>query len=375
MLQQIALTIKPTMNCNMRCKHCFNGDTWKSSGMLSSDLATRFIEIASRDYQLLKITFHGGEPTLAGYDFYRKFYDFENELSRQRNTKFSNLFTTNGLALTEDLMDLLIANDTLINISFDGPFNEVLRQRTENVYRHIEKLKDKRARMRIFCTVSSVALGHLREIYVWFNNRSLDFKLFPIDPRGYAKENPQYLMSPKEFASEVADLYNYWLRDKHCRIRVYTFEEFVKLNRNVQFKSFWFNKEIALNPDGKIYPFGRPNDVNFCLGSVLETNSLLDCFRSCEYERMIKNLKDYHKNFCTSCRSKGVCNGVILCMSYMYESEIELLKHGCQRADHIFQRILEINESVFSSNNPYAEIVNPMIQDTVADVIQKSTKE
>ena len=373
MIQQIALTIKPTMNCNMKCKHCFNGDAWKLSDVLSVDLAKRFVEIAVKDYQLIKVTFHGGEPTLVGDDFYRKFFDFERKLIQQYGVKFNNLFTTNGVALTENLIDLLIANDTLINISFDGPFNDILRQNTEIVYENIEKVKSKKGRMRIFCTVSSIALGKLKEIYKWFSEKSLDFKILPIEPRGYAKKNSQYLMLSDRFSSELAELYNYWLKDTDCKIRIYTFEEFIKLKRHVQFKPFWFNREIALNPDGKIYPFGRPNDINFCLGSVTEVNSIVDCFKSDEYERMFKILRKYHKNFCANCPSKGVCNGVVLCMSYMYESDNEMLKDGCQKANNIFQHILDVNDKFFK-NFDVRDIANcnPMIKDLILENVSIS---
>ena len=34
MVHEIALTIKPTMKCNMKCRHCFNGDSLNGSEML-----------------------------------------------------------------------------------------------------------------------------------------------------------------------------------------------------------------------------------------------------------------------------------------------------------------------------------------------------
>ena len=61
-------------------------------------------------------------------------------------------------------------------------------------------------------------------------------------------------------------LYKKWLYDKECNVKFYTFEEFLELEPNSRFKPHWFYRKLALNPDGKIYPFGRPNDVNFCLG-------------------------------------------------------------------------------------------------------------
>ena len=34
MIHEIALTIKPTMKCNMRCKHCFNGNDLNKSDII-----------------------------------------------------------------------------------------------------------------------------------------------------------------------------------------------------------------------------------------------------------------------------------------------------------------------------------------------------
>ena len=127
MSSQIALTIKPTMNCNMKCRHCFNGSELNSSGFIDISLVKRFIKITIKEYDNVKVTFHGGEPSLAGYDFYREFYNFENLLTKKYGISFSNLFTTNGKSLSEDLMDLLIKNNVLINVSFDGPYNNILR--------------------------------------------------------------------------------------------------------------------------------------------------------------------------------------------------------------------------------------------------------
>ena len=344
--QEIALTIKPTMNCNMRCRHCFNGDDLNYPGFTDFETVCRFVEIAAKNFPAVKITFHGGEPTLAGENFYRDFYGFENALSKKFGTKFLNLFTTNGKILSENLADILIANDTLINVSFDGIFNSVLRDDTEIVYEKILMLKSKKARLRIFCTLSSPALGHLRELYEWFKHEELDFKILPIEPRGRAKSFSKYLLPTEKFVPELVALYKYWLKDKSCKIKFYTFLEFVKFRRETQFKPFWFNREIALNPDGKIYPFGRPNDVNFCLGTPQDKDNITDFFDSAEYKRLLEILKSYHEKNCGNCPSKEICNGVLICMSYMYGAEENMINYSCRRANAIFQNILAVNEQV-----------------------------
>ena len=143
MKEQIDLTIKPTMNCNISCKHCFNGDTFRDNEKLDINLAIVLMEKACLEYRKVKVIFHGGEPTLVGMKFYSEFYKRQQELQDQYGTVFENHFTTNGILLTNDFIDLLHLNNVLINISFDGPFNDILRQRTEKVKEVIFNVRDK----------------------------------------------------------------------------------------------------------------------------------------------------------------------------------------------------------------------------------------
>lgn len=346
MVHEIALTIKPTMKCNMRCKHCFNGDDLKGDKMLGAGTACQFIEAACREYSDVKVTFHGGEPTLAGNAFYREVFAFQKQMAGIYQVKFSNNFTTNGLLLDDELIDLLIANHTLINISFDGPYHDCLRQHGERVYERIGRVKEKGGSVRVFCTISRESYEHLPEIYQWFNERGIDFKILPIEPRGYAAVDRELLMDTDRFIRVLADTYRYWIRDQSCRIRFYTFEEFASLRRNTQFKPFWFHREIALNPDGKIYPFGRPNDVQFCLGEPTDNFRISSCFSSDEYKRMLGILRRLREEYCIGCDSSGACNGVCLCMSYMYVQDDALLRYSCKQSARIFQAILEINDEI-----------------------------
>ena len=136
-MNDIAITIKPTLACNMYCKHCFNGEYMNNLERLPLETALKVIELASDEYSNVKVTFHGGEPTMMGYTFYSDFYEFQHKMKNEKQTKFSNYFTTNGLLLDEKFIELLGKNNVLINISFDGPFNDVLRYDTEKVYSHI----------------------------------------------------------------------------------------------------------------------------------------------------------------------------------------------------------------------------------------------
>ena len=346
MVHEIALTITPTMACNMRCKHCFNGELLNVPEQVQLRSAIRFLDIAAAEFQDIKVTFHGGEPTLAGIDFYEKVFEHQKLLAKEYGVVFSNFFTTNGLLLDDRLIDLLMENHAMINISFDGPYNDVLRQHTEDVLSRIRRAKEKGARIRIFCTISAQSVPHLSEIYEWFKENDLDFKILPIEPRGYVETNHALLMDTERFLAELEQLYRVWGKDRDCRIKFYTFQEFAGLRRNMQFKPYWINREIALNPDGKIYPFGRPNDIHFCLGSPFDVERISDCFQNKEYKRLLSQMKRCAEERCGTCGSFHICRGVCICMSYVYGDDSDALKYECGMSDGIFSRILAVNDEI-----------------------------
>ena len=358
MIYPIALTIKPTLNCNMRCRHCFNGHSLEQTAICDSKTACTFIDLAAKSYSTIKITFHGGEPTLAGFRYYQEVFSHIHKLQKN-GIHFHFFFTTNAILLSGKLLQLLKENDVMFNVSFDGPFNDVLRGRTKDVYDTIIKLQQIKARFRIFCSICNPSYKKLKETYQWFNERKIDFKIFPIDPYGFAKENEDLLMDMVDFLYYLGIAYRYWILDKYCQIKVGTFHEFAALRRKEQFKPYWFNREIALNPDGLIYPFGRPNDCNFPLGKPGEVSSLEECFSNPNYSKMKENIEKLWNEFCIPCPSNKVCHGVCMAMKYMYTSNKVDIRSSCNISNGIFQTILSINEAVkqkysYNDLNPYA---------------------
>ena len=54
MKDKIDLTIKPTMGCNMKCKHCFNGDAFVPTDMLDVNTALELVRKACKEYKKSK---------------------------------------------------------------------------------------------------------------------------------------------------------------------------------------------------------------------------------------------------------------------------------------------------------------------------------
>ena len=192
--KSISLTIKPTNLCNFRCKHCFNGEHLYDKELLSIELACKTLELVAKKYNTIKVTFHGGEPTLVGKKYYEDLFAYEKELKKKYDVSFHHIFQTNGFLLDEKFIDMLISEKTLISISFDGLHNDILRSNTEEVYKVIELVQSKNGRLRVFCVETAKSILNLKETYEWFKSKNINYKILPIQPRGFAENQNELIL-------------------------------------------------------------------------------------------------------------------------------------------------------------------------------------
>ena len=122
----ISVLIKPASSlCNMRCKYCFYADITdnrevKSYGIMSEETLENLIKKAF-EYASGSATFafQGGEPTLAGLDFYRKLLEFEKKYNVNK-IPVQNAIQTNGFIIDEEWAKFLADNKFLVGLSMDG---------------------------------------------------------------------------------------------------------------------------------------------------------------------------------------------------------------------------------------------------------------
>ena len=89
-MKNVSLLIKPASGlCDMRCAYCFYADETehrqeKNKGMMTLKTAEKLIDSAFSSVEKrgsVTFSFQGGEPTLAGLDFFRSFV----EMAQARN--------------------------------------------------------------------------------------------------------------------------------------------------------------------------------------------------------------------------------------------------------------------------------------------------
>ena len=125
-MRSVHLLIKPASGmCNMRCQYCFYADETSKRetpnyGIMSRQTISAVLEHAleAADAECT-IAFQGGEPTLAGLDFFR----FAVAEAKEKNRNYARLhfaIQTNGLAIDDDWAAFFAENHFLVGVSLDG---------------------------------------------------------------------------------------------------------------------------------------------------------------------------------------------------------------------------------------------------------------
>lgn len=122
----LSLLIKPVSGaCNMRCTYCFYHDVMdhrrqkvlpRMTDETLDNLVRRAFVYAEGS---VSFAFQGGEPTLIGLGFFEKLMQLQKKYNT-RHIQVHNAVQTNGLCLSDELMDFFAREHFLVGVSLDG---------------------------------------------------------------------------------------------------------------------------------------------------------------------------------------------------------------------------------------------------------------
>jgi uncharacterized protein len=120
------ITLCLTEQCNFRCQYCTYYDKYIDKNYklktMSQETAFKAVDLLmnhSKNAQNISIAFYGGEP-LIQFGLIKKIIEYCKEKYPFNLPQYA--MTTNGLLFgNEKIIDFLIANNFLINVSLDGP--------------------------------------------------------------------------------------------------------------------------------------------------------------------------------------------------------------------------------------------------------------
>ena len=324
----INLLIKPASgNCNMRCRYCFYADEAQnretpSMGIMSRELMHTIID-KSFDYAdgSLTIAFQGGEPSLAGLDFFQDMTDYVKAHANPKNLRIQYAFQTNGYNLNDDWMKWFAENHVLVGVSLDGPREIHDRHRVDasgkgtfhRVTESIRRMEQFGVDYNILTVVTAANARHARQVYEFFKKNNYGWQQYIecLDPLGEVPGGHDYSLTPERYERFLKDLFDAWYQDfKQGRI-VYNryFENLVMIMIGQGPESC--NLRGCCSPQWVIEANGNTYPCDFyALDEWLLGNIATDSFEEMERKRQASGFIQWSMQIpeeCKQCKWFGLC--------------------------------------------------------------------
>ena len=212
----LSLLIKPASgNCNLRCKYCFyhsiaENRTMPSYGRMTLETLEILVKKAldQADYSCT-FAFQGGEPTLAGLDFYCKLIEYV-KLYNTKKIKVNYAIQTNGMVIDNEWAKFLHEYNFLVGLSLDGykDLHDIMRvdvasKGTFNrVMNTVELFNKYKVEYNILCVVNDYLACHVQKAYNFFKKNGFQYLQFIpcLDPLGEIPGGNEYSLTPERYA-------------------------------------------------------------------------------------------------------------------------------------------------------------------------------
>ena len=347
---RISITVKPTNDCNMRCKHCYHAEEGFDNTMMLPEAAKKMFSIAAKDYDEIHVVFHGGEPTLWGKNNFIDVLDYQRSHREQLGVVFKNSIQTNGYLIDDEWNDIFAKYEFSVGISFDGPHNNDLRSNTDVVYKNMCRLKERGVNFGTLCVENGQSIKNLESTYEWFKKEGFNFKVLAMFMSGTALEHKELELNITDYVDNLCELYRKWIYDEECNISMRTFEDLLKVSDKlycIQYGGSCIYNRICINPNGDIYPCGRPYTDDFILGNISTLESISDAYSTPEYKHLVEISNERKKQCRESCKYYGVCKGGCVSSAILEGSFEKINNTTCVRAKRLLANITVINNEVY----------------------------
>ncbi len=213
--------VKPIgSRCNLDCSYCYyldKADMYAGpQPTMSYELLEEYIRqyIAANDVDVVTFAWHGGEPLLAGLDWFRHAMELQQKYAG--NKRIENTLQTNGTLLDDDWCAFFHEHQFLIGISLDGPrdihdscrLNKGGQPTFDKVMRGVELMAKHGVEYNTLSTVNRKSEGRGVEVYRFLKSIGSHYMQFlPVLEYTKAVEGARrpYIVPPHTPGSSLAE--------------------------------------------------------------------------------------------------------------------------------------------------------------------------
>ncbi|MDO9539398.1 MAG: TIGR04083 family peptide-modifying radical SAM enzyme [Methanocalculus sp.] len=349
--------IIPTLGCCSNCAYCWSSE--EGSPIMTIDTIHDIVRWL-KDFRSdpVTFTFHGGEPLLAGADFYRQALPILSEGLSHLTPEFA--LQSNLWKMTPEVAEALAAYHIPIGSSIDGPeaINDTQRgtRYYEKTMRGYEIARSHGLSVRFICTFTNKSVLHKEDIFNYFMDKGFPMKLHPALPSLRDGSPEEWALPPEEYGELLIYLLDKYLENLD-KSEVMNINDLVKcvVTRHGTVCTYvdCMANTFAIGPDGAIYPcyrfVGMPE---FVMGNVASSPSPDELAESKPW-RLMQEYKQYVDSACADCSHINYCRGGCPYNAIARtEGRIEGVDPHCPAYKRIFEEINDrLNREMFETSS------------------------
>lgn len=323
------ITAKPTSyQCNIKCDYCFyleKEEQFTHQGWMDDKTLESFIKnYINASGEEVYFTWQGGEPTMAGLEFFRKAVNWQKQYCQ--NKKIHNALQTNGILLNDGWCQFLKEHDFLVGISIDGPqeLHDRYRQTRsgkgtfEKVIAAIDLLKKYAIEFNTLTVVNNVNVRHPLKVYEFLKSigsRHLQFieLLETSEPNSRFEQRPDsykiidFSVPATDYGNFMSAIFKAWVRNDVGTIFVRQFESFVSRFLGNGHTSCIFQEacrdNFVIESNGDLYECDHFVYPEYKIGNIAHAS-----LPSLKSTRLTAQ-KQVLASECLACMYKPICNG------------------------------------------------------------------
>ncbi|MBQ2755757.1 MAG: SPASM domain-containing protein [Oscillospiraceae bacterium] len=310
----------------MRCKYCFYTDEMHCrTDALRGIMPLRIVEKIIRDAALsadgyINFIFQGGEPTLAGINFFKETVRLQKELIPP-HIKVFNSIQTNGLLIDEEWAEFLSENNFLAGVSLDGTahIHDAFRLDANGhgtfsqAMAAAQLLKRFGVETNILCVITEQAAQCGAELYRSLTDAGFEWLQFIPCISPFEGTHHSFELTPQRYLDFLLSVFACYEKDrlsgKHVSVRF--FDDILRRLSGSPVATCGMNGRCAVSytfeADGSVYPCDFYAVDEYLLGNILHS-SLDRLARSAAAEKFLcESLPLPHE--CRSCEFFSLCRG------------------------------------------------------------------
>ena len=312
-----ALCLNVTTGCNLRCSYCFAGAGHIAHQNMSFEVAKQAIDflIAQSGSRInLEVDFFGGEPTI-NFDVVKQTVAYARGIENAANKNFRFTVTTNGYALTDEMISFFNSEMKNVVISMDGrkSVHDSIRRTAgdkpsfDDVLVNARRLVDARGDQEYYVrgTYTKKNLDFSNDVISLYDYGFKEVSVEPVVTTGETALTPEDLPQIFDEYDKLADYLLAFRKKKGLNFFHFMIDLSGGPCLNKRLRGCGAGVEyLAINPDGSVYPCHQfAGDENFLMGNVSDgklDEGIKETFHRCNI---------YSKAACQNCPVKYYCGG------------------------------------------------------------------